>query len=498
MANGLRRDDKGGGAAVRAPAVPVRSRGDWLKSWRGLRAGPSRRRVPRWVVPLTGVVLAASLLSRSYGTEVKALRFDPADPVVARAEPLIIGANVHFGLRRVLGFTSDEVGLDGLAALGADSFRDFLPWPSFVPDGEGQRLVYSQRLMRFLGRTKLLPVLNVGQPNSNVPGGVPPVSDQGLVTFAAYLREAVRLTEAHRPIYEIWNEWNIHSGSGPVLPRLTGEGEASDPRAAVHYARVAQAGVRAIREVAPHARIIVGAVGDDAGWAWTKSIVRRGALQGADGLSVHVYNHCLNARDRTARELIQRVEALQQALKSTAGGAETPIYITEFGWPVFPQRCTLDETQAAHNVAQFILLAAPVPWIKGIWVHSMKDGGNNPDDIEDHFGLFRFDNTPKPAVCFFREAAKIVRSARSIEVAEPFDGVFAARARGQDGRQRLVLWTSNRFVEARYRLDKGQGQGRLMCGGTIQVASEKEAALSSQPLIIDFDGDAVVKIEISI
>ncbi|MFG1374570.1 hypothetical protein V5F32_20530 [Xanthobacter oligotrophicus] len=498
MANGSWRDDRGGGVPARTPAVPARALTDRLMSWRRRTAGPSRRRFPRWVVPLTGVVLAASLLSRSYGTEVKALSFNPADPAVTRAEPLIIGANVHFGLRRVLGFTSDEVGLDGLAALGAESFRDFLPWPSFVPDAGGQRLVYSQRLMRFMGRTKLLPVLNLGQPNGNVPGGVPPVSDEGLTTFAAYLREAVRLTEAHRPIYEIWNEWNLHSGSGPVLPRLNGEGDESDPRAAVHYTRVAQAAVRTIREVSPHARIVVGAVGDDAGWGWTKSIVSRGALKGADGLSVHVYNHCLNVRDRTARELIRRVETLQSELKLASGGVETPIYITEFGWPVFPQRCTLDETQAAHNVAQFILLAAPVPWIKGIWVHSLKDVGNNPDDIEDHFGLFRFDNSPKPAVCFFREATKIVHTARSIEVVEPFEGTFVARVRGKNGRQHVVLWTSNRFVEARYRLEKGQGRGRLMCGGAIELASEKEAALTSQPLIIDFDGDDVVKIEISI
>ena len=480
-----------GGTSVRARPHVL----SWLRERRPARRGLLRR----LAVPFAGLLLTAGLLSRSYGTEVKELTFSPADPQVVRSEPMIIGANVHYGLRRVLGYTSDEVGLDGLAALGVDSFRDIFPWASFsFGTPTSPRLVYSQRLTRFLGHTKLLPLLTLGQSNAEVPGGMPPVSDEALVSFRAYLGEAVQLTRHYRAMYEIWNEWNLSSGIGPVPTRLAGPDDDADPRAASHYVRIANAAVRTIRETAPNARILVGAVGDDPGWGWAKSIVRQGALAGADGLSVHVYNHCMPTRDRTAGEMVRRVQALQDGLKPLVGGTETPIYITEFGWPVFPERCTLDEDRAAANVAQFILLTAPIPWIKGIWVHSMKDVGNNPSDIEDHFGLFRFDNSPKPGVCFFRQATDLVRGAKSIEISEPFDDVFVARLRGADGRQRLVLWTSSRFVEASYRVAQGQGRGRLMCGEGIKADTKTEGPLTPQPLIIDFDAATAVKIEVAI
>lgn len=463
----------------------------------------TKGRLHRWLAPVAGLVLAVCVLSRSYGTETRQVVVDPAVSVPVRTEPLIIGANVHYGLRRVLGYFTPEIALEAFKELEVDSFRDYFPWQSFVFEPSGVRRVYSQRLVEFLNRTPLLPVLNLGFANAGVPGGVPPLSSEGLESFTAYVRAVEKLTARYKPIYEIWNEWNLYSGVGPMQPRLKGAGDPADPRASVHYIPVAKAAVQAIREADPDARILVGTVGEDRigsrgeerEWEWTQAVVRGGIMEGATGLSVHLYNQCSPRRLRHANEMIRRVSLLQEELKKQRGGVETPIYITEFGWPTFRGGCGLELDTAGHNMAQFILLSAAIGWIKGIWVHSLKDVGPDPDDMEHHFGLFTYDNKPKPAVCFFREASRIVREADSIVVEQPFEDVFVAVARKGSG-QKVILWTSSRFVEASYSFPDTSRVGQLMCGDEVNSRGGVAAALTPQPVIFNVAGNAPVAIDI--
>ncbi|WP_262049114.1 hypothetical protein [Bradyrhizobium sp. Bra78] len=419
-------------------------------------------------------------------------------PPVTSANPaarLLIGSNIHFGLVRTLGYDSATTALHGLAQIGAASFRDYLPWQSFSFPPQGPTLVKSQRLMNFLPQTKLKPVLNVGSTNSFVPGGIPPLSDDALGVFDAYLKKVVELTRPYDPIYEIWNEWNMDIGTGTRLPRLVGEGPASDPRSAVNYVRVANSAVRAIKSANAQAAVIVGAVGDDIDWKWARAIVRDGAMNGADGLSVHLYNHCLKPQNRTATELIGRVKRLQQELMQDRGGVVTPIYVTEFSWPTSTEPCGLLPLAAGYNFAQFIMQSATIPWIKGIWVHELKDIGPSPTDREQNFGLFTFHDEPKPAACFVREATDLVRSADHVDVQEPLLDVFIFRAR-RGARQNIVLWTSNSAVKARYELLNPPGAlGRPMCDEAAP-ASGPQGNVGPNPVVYDIDASAPVTVRV--
>lgn len=411
------------------------------------------------------------------------------------ASPLLIGSNIHFGLVRTLGYDSAPTALHELAQIGAASFRDYLPWQSFSFPPQGPALVKSQRLMNFLPQTKLRPVLNVGAANSSVPGGIPPLSDDALGVFDAYLKKAVELTRPYDPIYEIWNEWNMDIGTGTRLPRLVGEGPASDPRSAVNYVRVANSAVRAIKSANAHATVIVGAVGDDADWKWARAIVRDGALNGADGLSVHLYNHCLRPQNRTATELINRVKRLQQDLMQDRGGTVTPIYVTEFSWPTSTEPCGVMPLAAGYNFAQFIMQSATIPWIKGIWMHELKDIGPSPTDREQNFGLFTFHDEPKPAACFMREATDLVRSADHVDVQEPLPDVFVFRARS-GARQSIVLWTSSSAVRARYALlNAPNASGRRMCDESAP-ASGQQGDIEPNPVIYDIDASVPVTVRV--
>jgi hypothetical protein len=407
--------------------------------------------------------------------------------------PLLIGSNVHFGLVRTLGYDSAPTALNQLAQIGAESFRDYLPWQSFSFPPQEPVLVKSQRLMNLLAQTKLRPLINVGSANSSVPGGVPPLSDDALGVFDAYLKKAVELTRPYNPIFEIWNEWNMDIGTGVRLPRLVGEGPASDPRSAVNYVRVANSAVRAIKSANAHATVIVGAVGDDADWKWARAIVRDGALNGADGLSVHLYNHCLKPPNRTAAELISRVKRLQQDLTQDRGGAVTPIYVTEFSWPTSTEPCGLPPLTAAYNFAQFIMQSSTIPWIKGIWMHELKNIGPSPTDREQNFGLFTFNDEPKPAACFVREATDLVRAADHVDIQEPLPDVFVFRARS-GGKQSIVLWTSNAVVQARYALSAPAASGRKMCDDA--PASGPQGSLGPNPVIYDVDASAPVTVRL--
>jgi hypothetical protein len=279
------------------------------------------------------VIFSALSLSASRGQETRSVAIAPASQAPARGEALLIGANVHYGLRRVLGYTDPATGRAQLAAVNARSFRDYLPWPSYQTSGTDARRTHSQRLFSFFeGTGGLKPLINLGSSNSALPdgSGIQPIADQALPDFAAYIRQAVKGTQKYQPLYEIWNEWNMDTGTSQRFQRLQGAGDESDPRSAAGYVRMARVAVAAVRAQAPEATILVGAVGDDPGWLWAKAIVAAGAMDDADGLSIHLYNHCMGPRRATADEMIDRAEHLQADLKRMKG-APVPIYVSEFG-----------------------------------------------------------------------------------------------------------------------------------------------------------------------
>lgn len=400
-------------------------------------------------------------------------------------QPPIIGANTHFGTVRVLGYSDAGKVHDELKAIGATSFRDYMPWQSYTFPPSGPVLTKSGRLMNFLPQAQLTPLINLGLANSGVDGGVPPISDSALKIFESYIGKAVELTRPYKPIYEIWNEWNIYIGVGKPTARIDGAGSADDPRSAAHYLRVSKAAVAKIRQVDPDARVVVGAVGDDKDWAWAKAIVRGGVMDGADGLSVHLYNQCSrDPHDRTASEMIERLQTLQTDLTQIRGGAQTPIYISEFGWPTSQGNCGMPLDQSAYYFAQFVLRSSQFPWIKGIWMHELKNNSPDPVDRESNYGLFTYDDKPKPAACFMGAAAEIVKTADSIDIRQPMPDVFVARATFKD-KQKIIIWTSGPWLTARYHSSTTPTAVHSMCEN-LGLAAAKPGFAGPEPIILDF------------
>ena len=408
--------------------------------------------------------------------------------------PQILGTTVHFGSVRPLGYTSVPRASDQLHQIGATSYRDGIAWASFdFANPAVPRMAQKRRIMDFLPVAGVRPLLILGTPPNEPAMQGAPFSDQQLAQFGAYVQGAVRLTQSYRPMFEVWNEYNMRVGTQRPAAKLVGPGDPSDPRAASHYVVLARAAVTAAKAANPGVPVIVGAVGEDPGWGWTRAIVRGGALNGAAGLSVHLYNQCARPDQRTAPEMIARLEQLQALLKGDRGGRETPMYVTEFGWPTGSGRCEVSTGRQAYNLAHFILQSSALPWLRGAWIYELKDEGQDTSDFEQNFGVFGFDDQPKPAACFVREARAIVAGARSVAFRQLRPDVFALRAVMPD-RQIAAVWTSRDAPAGHVQLS-GRPTVRTMCGQPLTAGSP--VPVTPAPIVASYPLGQAITVRVS-
>jgi hypothetical protein len=317
-----------------------------------------------------------------------------------------------------------------------------------------------------------------------------------LEQYGDYVQNVVRMTRKYDAMYEIWNEYNLRVAYEPKAPRLSGEGDPSDIRAAVHYAKIANVGVAAVKRADPTAKVLVGAVGIDPDWKWTMGIVKHGALRGADGLSVHVYNNCLSPDDRGAAEMIDRLSDLQSRLRAVRGGQTTPIYVTEFGWSTITPatKCGLTPERQGYAFAHYILQTAAIPWLKGSWAYELKDEGERPESIEDNFGIYRYDDTPKPSACFAAQARRLIENAKSVELRRTKSDAFVLRG-WSAGRQFVAVWSSRVNPRSVFSFAGDVRKVRFMCGRTVQSTSS--IPLSQAPVIAEFGANQPVTVAIA-
>jgi len=438
-------------------------------------------------------IAAGLLFSKIYAANQTTSFWVGKQPLPERAERPIIGLGVHFGIGGEYGY-SPQKSAQVLRSDAFDSVRDDLAWSLFqaapVPGGGSTPVAREPaKLFSFLDQTQARPLLILGHPNPLVPDGQPPLTDVGRKSFADFAAKAVVATAKRNPIYEIWNEWNMNAVLG--RPFLVGEGDPGDPRAAANYSALAKEAVAKIRSVAPQAQVLVGAVGMDPDWKWTMALVRSGALEGANGLSVHIYNHCeRDVSNRTAEAAIRQVSSLRKLLD--AAGSNIPIYVTEVGWPTTSKMCPISTQTAANNIAQFLLWTAATPWMKGAWVYQMKDQGQDPAALEDNFGLYDYAYAPKPAACATREAIRVIKAAGPMRLEQPSPGLFVIETTTSAGRQ-LIAWTSQDNSSATFELPSGnEAEFAPLCQ---QAAKSNTIRLGPTPVVINLPTKAPFEVK---
>jgi polysaccharide biosynthesis protein PslG len=216
------------------------------------------------------------------------------------------------------------------------------------------------------------------------------VSDYADFAYAA----AARYAPLGVRTWEIWNEPNT---SDFWQPR-------PDPD---RYAELFRAAAGAVRAADPGATLLTGGLtrGTDAADGATLSqttylehLYANGTAQLANAVAVHPYSFpWLPMENRpSVPGGFHDLPALH-SLMVRHGDAEKKIWITEFGAPTGTVPGAVSERGQANTILQARRQVQYWDWAGPLIYYELRDGGTNPTDVEQNFGLVRRDLSLKPA-----------------------------------------------------------------------------------------------------
>ncbi len=213
-------------------------------------------------------------------------------------------------------------------------------------------------------------------------------------TYTRFVRDAVtRYAARGVHTWEIWNEPNT-SKFWPPGPDV---GE---------YGRLFRAAAEVIRSLDPTATLLIGGLSPE--WDgptadmepadYLERLYDDGAVQLADAVAVHPYNFPsfpMDSYQRTAGGF-HDLPALH-ALMARRGDGNKKIWITEFGAPTGTGPNAVSERDQAATLLRARSEAAQWDWAGPLIYYELVDGGTDPHDIEENFGVLRADYSPKLA-----------------------------------------------------------------------------------------------------
>ncbi len=256
--------------------------------------------------------------------------------------------------------------------------------------------------------------------------------------FAAFAEATAKHFAGRVDAWEIWNEPNV--GYRFWKPREDGAA----------YAKLLVAAHDAVKRGNPRAQVILGGlfyhfegVVTDAVTFLEDAFTAEPRLGNYfDALALHPYPHyppqaspeSSDGREQPVGLMLARIRA-----ELAYYGAPRPIYVTEYGWPVYG---TVDEA----TQARFLVRGAVEAMAAGaerVCVYTLDDGPNpTAFPPEDAFGVYRSDGTPKPAAAAL---AKLVQTLGGMTfVADESPGATMRRYAFAGGGQRIaVVYTTD-------------------------------------------------------
>lgn len=337
--------------------------------------------------------------------------------VCVGANAFELGVNTHFGK----GMGDAALATNWISRSGVSAIRDEIYWYDvekttgrFAADGRAAKALEVYRDFNRRG-TKVSLLLGYG--NGLYDNGSQPFTQQGRDAFGRYADWVASETSDYVAAYEIWNEWNIGSGTRPKT-------RTGDP---LGYAQLVKAVVPGLRSKST-ATIVAGGLGDDlGGWPWAKAAMSAGAFMGADVISVHLYNYSVPPRRAGIEELLERTRGFVEKVSG-----DKPIWINEVGWPTHEGKFGLSEAEAARELGKFLVGVRSIASVTGVWIYELFDSGSDSSEREHRFGLLRQDGSEKPAGCRLRSLGSLIRQATFVSRFEQ-GGVVGYVLRTSDG-----------------------------------------------------------------
>lgn len=397
--------------------------------------------------------------------------------------PYELGVGIHFGTF----LQHPRYKVDRTIAALRDhhlfTFRDDLGWSFLSPlaptetDLPDELAELRRLLLQTKGEFKPIIAITAGDPGYN--GGQLPTTEAARADYAMAAAKAARLLLPFKAILEIWNEWNLGTGTRAHKPGTPNE-----------YVALIKRAYPAIKATSPGTIVLVGGMGTDISsgplyskaWAWTEQAIDLGLLNFGDGLSVHLYNTCRrSASERTPSEMIARLQLLDNLI-ARSPRPDFPIFITEVGWPdLVPSTCGFTPKQQMDYLAQFMLSVAQFQRVKAVLIYELKDADSLSPDLEKRFGMLNSEYYEKPYMC-------------ALDSIESFmSGATFSKVTKVDGHVILKFKKSNRAAYAVYaESEAGKSNLELSAGMKAhyvcsdQLYHEGDAVeITTTPLLIE-------------
>jgi Big-like domain-containing protein len=360
------------------------------------------------------------------------------------------------------------------AGLGADWVRLWGMWESAEPSPGQYNAAYIDYLAAKVADAKrrgIKVLMIIGRTPAWASGGEPaiaPPSDPA--RFGAFMGEIARRI----PGVDAWELWNEEDGPEFFL-------DGPQPGA---YAAMVKAAYPAIKAAQPNDVVVTGGmVGNN--MDFLEQLYDHGAQGSFDAVGVHTDTACLvNSPDVVYRDEKGRIGQYSftgyrevHAVMSRHGDGAKPIWMTELGWntqSTAPNSCSVgkwkgtkplgvSEAQQAEFLTQAYRCVAADPFVQTALWFGIQDIPGSAHAAG--FGLYRRDNSAKPAAAAFRAldggiapqpcGGVIDTSGPEIVIAKPTDGARfvemfpidakAVEAPGGVGVQKIEIYADGKF-----------------------------------------------------
>lgn len=368
-------------------------------------------------LPLSLTIAAAALLA-----VVTGLTLPVAD--ARAAEPKLAGVNLHLTWGNVDEAEMDRQ-LDKVQAIGGNLARIDVGWASVEEKGKGQyESWYLKKVDKIVEKAeargiKLIlaftdsPCWASSAPDSVKQNCSPGWGSRGVQRYtpnnpADYADALAFMVARYGPRVTGWEMWNEVNSSAFY--------KAADP--VRDYVALVKAAYPAAKAAFPDANMIAGSL-SESDFAFTEQLYKAGIKGNFDALSIHPYSvddsPLAPQPDAYIRNsFIRGVPAVRDVMLRY--GDDKPMWLTEFGWHTSATRGgeawkngVSEATQADYIRKAFKQIAA-WDYVKGAASYELKDGGTDPNYLQDNFGLMRNDGSPKPAYGALGDAIDALRS----------------------------------------------------------------------------------------
>jgi hypothetical protein len=292
--------------------------------------------------------------------------------------------------------------LDTLQAMGVDTVRIGIPWAGVEQIKGKYNWTQVDRMINAAAARGMGVLATIN--HSPLWAGLPPGSAHPtdpkkwadyLDRFSKFSKAAAQRYNGKVSAYEIWNEPNGFMFWNPVSPEA--------------YTQLLKAGYTAIKDpndplLDPSVKVIGGVVA--AGLSigsltmdpvtFVKRMYKAGAKGYFDALSFHPYHtkwnysYGIGKANYPATQLAQIRKEMQ-----LRGDGNLKVWITEYGLSTVPGKFT--QAQQAAYIEDLVRALQKVNGVGPIFIYTTRDEQTGSTDVQDNYGIFLSDWTPKLA-----------------------------------------------------------------------------------------------------